>query len=775
MSTILFCKLQRRQNAIFFVGLCAGVSVCLILTPVLDEISCPLLPGNQNPDSRASHYSQGRSLRSQLTLSNNEDFEPRINLAGKPKKAQKVPQNIVRPRYYSSELGLRQKIFIGVMTTTSTINSRGVAINKTMAHLVDKVMFFNNGINPPSVNLTGIIGFSDSRKILKPFHVLKYIADNYIDKFDYFFLIKDDSYIRAYDLIETVKKISVSEDVHLGGFMRDKESAFCSLDGGILLSNSVMQKVAEGLDWCVRNAFSDNDDDNIGRCIVHSSGLPCTSTLQGQHLRSQKVKDDFKVDINLAQLNTDSLVVFPVNDAATIYKLHKYFCQIELNELKKAIASLQSAIAEMHPAIGEDSEALSWPVGSQPASKPQNRFDVLQWDYFTESNLYPESDFGNVKDLTGADSEDVKRVMNASISHMTQKYNEKLQYRRLVNGYRRYDPARGMDYILDLAFRDMDTGLEVLKRVEVAKLLGQVEVVTMPYVTENSRIHLILPIEAYQIEDAARFIKEYTDLCTTSKVVCTERQEKMFLLLVLLYDPMAPGKGDNRDVFGGLKSNIQSMVQSQDSMPMAWLSIKSKGQRPHDIAIIDLTLRKLPQDAMILICSSTMNLRQDFLNRVRMNTILHKQVFSPVPFVEYHPDIVYQDSERPKELDINKKYGHYDSTNYYHLSFYLKDYVAARSKLDGKFPLVRQDRDIPILNKDSQIPSLLSMFIQGLDEIHVLRAVEPCLRLWYPQDQCQPSLSPNQYLECQASKAKGLGTRAQLAGLILQNLEDKSR
>jgi chondroitin polymerizing factor len=54
--------------------------------------------------------------------------------------------------------------------------------------------------------------------------------------------------------------------------------------------------------------------------------------------------------------------------------------------------------------------------------------------------------------------------MNASISHLTNVYANKLQYKRLVNGYRRYDPVRGMDYILDLAFRDKDTGLEILKR-----------------------------------------------------------------------------------------------------------------------------------------------------------------------------------------------------------------------------------------------------------------------------------------------------------------------
>jgi len=56
-------------------------------------------------------------------------------------------------------------------------------------------------------------------------------------------------------------------------------------------------------------------------------------------------------------------------------------------------------------------------------------------------------------------------------------------------------------------------------RAEVAKLLGKVEVVTMPYVTENSRIHLLLPVEPDEINDAARFVKEYSEICAGSKTV----------------------------------------------------------------------------------------------------------------------------------------------------------------------------------------------------------------------------------------------------------------
>lgn len=58
-----------------------------------------------------------------------------------------------------------------------------------------------------------------------------------------------------------------------------------------------------------------------------------------------------------------------------------------------------------------------------------------------------------------------------------------------------------------------------------------------------------------------------------------------------------------------------------------------------------------------------------------MNTIKDWQVFSPIPFSEFHPDVVYLgDLVRPKEMDINKNYGHYDTLNNDHISFYVKDY-----------------------------------------------------------------------------------------------------
>lgn len=54
--------------------------------------------------------------------------------------------------------------------------------------------------------------------------------------------------------------------------------------------------------------------------------------------------------------------------------------------------------------------------------------------------------------------------MNASVAKIEEKYKGELKFRKFINGYRRFDPARGMDYVLDLAFRDTTVGKTFQKR-----------------------------------------------------------------------------------------------------------------------------------------------------------------------------------------------------------------------------------------------------------------------------------------------------------------------
>lgn len=208
------------SNIYLIMGICIGLSFSLLLIPI---------------DIDKQHNIEESIEHSSNILEDIDPYEPKVNIDGKPQQIQKIQKTLIRPRYYSTELGIREKLFIGIITDREHLYSRGIALNKTVAHVVDKIRYFISipeGAKP-NVSFPGIVGFTDTRKILKPFHAIKYIIDNYLENYDYYFLIKDVSYINVRGLIEFINKISVSQNVHIG--VQSDIDTYCSLGKNLYL------------------------------------------------------------------------------------------------------------------------------------------------------------------------------------------------------------------------------------------------------------------------------------------------------------------------------------------------------------------------------------------------------------------------------------------------------------------------------------------------------------------------------------------------------------
>lgn len=63
---------------------------------------------------------------------------------------------------------------------------------------------------------------------------------------------------------------------------------------------------------------------------------------------------------------------------------------------------------------------------------------------------------------------------------------------------------------------------------EAVKPLGRVEIVPSPYVTESTRIAMLLPIFEHQIKEALEFVMSY-------EKTCMEHQDNTFLMLVSFF------------------------------------------------------------------------------------------------------------------------------------------------------------------------------------------------------------------------------------------------
>lgn len=171
-------------------------------------------------------------------------------------------------------------------------------------------------------------------------------------------------------------------------------------------------------------------------------------------------------------------------------------------------------------------------------------------------------------------------------------------------------------------------------RFEAIKPIGKVEIVQSPYVTESTRIAMLLPAFEHQVDETAEFITLY-------EKTCMQQKDNTFLMLVLVYRTYSSSKSED-DVFGYIKALAVSLSDKYktDGSRIAWLSIRlpeSFDHLPHannsnimlssafgqyeilSVAVTDLALRKIGLDSLVMICSNTMNFKADVLNRVSLH------------------------------------------------------------------------------------------------------------------------------------------------------------
>ncbi|XP_058835207.1 chondroitin sulfate synthase 2 [Topomyia yanbarensis] len=742
------CNISRNQY--FLAGLLIGFLYSYYMPQDLTEIvtECPEATEREHQLAEEAKYGS--------------EFEPQLNLEQKPMTAKKQVKNIVRPRYYYTELGIREKLFVGVMSTQENIDSLATAINKTSAHLVNKIKFFINADNvKANFKLKNIVGFTDTRENLRPFHVLKYIADNYLDDYDYFLLVSDTSYVNARLLKERLSHISISFNIYMGtphvpneDGETQQDSQYCDLHAGIVLSSSVIRKVRANLDWCVRNAVSNQHNLNIGRCVKYSTKIDsCQTSWQGINVTSYKL-NSYKIYRDLHMIkHEDSFnkasVIYPITTADDFYLLHAYFSRVHLEEINQQKNSIQQEASTIsNGSLSNDILEVRWPLGVPKPNPPESRHDVIPWTHLNLTHSFMWNSEVNVRRLSTVDAEDMQNILNKTVLEAYRTQPE-LEYRSLHSAYRRFDAVRGMDYRMHLEFYDRKRRQPILKSFEVVKPIGLIEIVPSPYVTESTRIAILLPTFEHQVPEALQFITSY-------EKVCMDNQDNTFLMLIFFYRMDTPSKGDD-DVFLPLKNLALGLTDKhkQDGSRIAWVSIRLPPELSQPVSLnhvyssslygtnqllsfaaTDLALRKIGLDSLVMICSSGATFRADFLNRVRMNTIAGFQVFSPIGFSMY-PCGWTRLCKECDGCDVGQSSGYFDRANYDVISFYSRDYVEARKMLEQQLPIVRSDRDIGNLvnytqestSPDEGIANVAELFVRSNSKIHVLRGIEPNLRL----------------------------------------------
>jgi hypothetical protein len=240
-------RLKSRYILSILVGLTLGFALSLACLPLMSicEGSIPFLPESLNPHVNNESLSlrnkfdpfrilnrQARSV-ADVTLVDygSKDYEPKIHpLQQAPNfKSNTINKTIItsthttdaakltRPRYIADELGIREKVLVAVLTETNRLNTFALFLNQTLQQYIDRSLFFIDDDVQDFPKGMQVIAIHDKRTYLKPFYVLKYLAEKMIKSYDWFFLVPDNTFIRGFKVNE-IKEFLFKKKFFIGFF-----------------------------------------------------------------------------------------------------------------------------------------------------------------------------------------------------------------------------------------------------------------------------------------------------------------------------------------------------------------------------------------------------------------------------------------------------------------------------------------------------------------------------------------------------------------------------
>lgn len=748
------------------IGISLGFTLSLLSVNWTEE-AC-YLDGKEGEEVTVGQDEQLKGARKPNSIStindveSEEDFEPRI--VPYKQVQQSAPKKVFRAKYISTELGMRERLFVGVLTSKNTINTLGVAVNRTISHHLDTVIFFTGMRNRKVPHGMFVVSHGDERQIWNMFQNIKYILDHYINEYDWFYFVQDDAYTEADRIKVLVEHLSMDRELYIGSpeefIGGEMEGKYCYGGFGYILSRTLLLRLQPFLENCRNDILSARPDEWLGRCIIDYTNTNCVSEYEGLHYHHYELGKNSDPSKEQSEQLKNALTVHPVSDPEQMYRLHRYFTEIELQKTYDEIAKLQAEIKNVSVVAFEGNRSAQWPVGINPPFEPKSRFEVLKWEYFTEEEIYSCIDGSPKCELQGIDRMDVADVIDIAMIELNKKYKPVLHLKKqqLINGYRRFDPVRGMEYTLDLQLEVVNQkghSRSITKRVHLVRPLSRIEIIPMPYVTEATRVHIIIPLT---LQDRS-YVDHFLEVFASNAF---ETSENAILTFLFIYDPVEAQQVNQNDIFASVKTQINTYERKYPTVKIPWISVKT--ETPSQIKFMDIISKKHPVDSLFFLANVHTNVNSEFLNRCRMNSINNWQVFFPIHFQDFNPDVAYHNQQQPATVDLIRDAGHFDRRSFEEACFYNSDYMATRTRMVAD---VQENEEI------LETLDIFDMFLKYSD-LHVFRAVEPALHQQYSYQACNPRLSEDIYHRCVQSNLEGLGSRAQLAMLLFEQEQGNS-
>ncbi|XP_026528851.1 chondroitin sulfate synthase 1 [Notechis scutatus] len=700
-------------------------------------------------------------------------------------------------------------LFVGVMTAQKYLETRAVAAYRTWSSAIPgKVEFFSSegsdmSLPIPIVSLPGVDDSYPPQK--KSFMMLKYMHDHYLDKYEWFMRADDDVYVKGDKLENFLRSLNSSEPLFLGqtGLGTTEEMGklalepgenFCMGGPGVIMSREVLRRMVPHIGECLREMYTTHEDVEIGRCVRRFAGVQCVWSYEMQQLfyeNYEQNKKGYIRDLHNSKIHR-AITLHPNKSPPYQYRLHSYMLSRKIAELRYWTIQLHREIVLMSKYSNTEVHREDLQLGIAPSFmrfQPQQREEVLEWEFLTGKYLYSMLD--GQPPRRGMDSsqrqalDDVVMQVMEMINANAKTRGRIIDFKEIQYGYRRVSPMYGAEYVLDLLLlykkhKGKKMTVPVRRHAYLQQTFSKVQFMEqdemdakdlaskinqdsgslsflsnslkmfVPFQLSKSRsekieskdqkINILIPLSG-RFDMFVHFMANFEKTCLIPN--------QNVKLVVLLFN-----SNSNPDKV----RQVELMREYRMKYPKADMQILPVSGDFSRALALEVGSSQFNNRSLLFFCDVDLVFTAEFLQRCRANTIIRQQIYFPIIFSQYDPKIVYSGKVLSENhYAFTQKTGFWRNYGFGIACIYKEDLIRA-----GGFDVSIQGwglEDVDLFNKVIQA-GLKTFRSQEVGVVHVHHPVF-----------CDPNLDPKQYKMCLGSKASTYGSTQQLAELWLQKHE----
>ena len=423
-----------------------------------------------------------------------------------------------------------------------------------------------------------------------------------------------------------------------------------------------------------------------------------------------------------------------------MYRVHQYVQELKLKRLMQDVSVVQGDIERITHLVPDNRRHFKlkrW-LWYDISSNPSSRYDIATWEYFNSTRLFLAYEHMPVIGLPNRFKIGINNALEVLLEIMNEREGNSHPFippYHLYDGFSVADHSSGIEYILHMSVHRQGS-TEPLDYIANIFLPYQgAGMVTYQKSSTFLEMVVNIIINVGQSTDLSNFLQMYEEVCLRHKL-------KAHLHIVMF--------GKNNKVLSRVSQLLARHPQEHISTYELSSSAFSYSKGFSHVASL------LEDDDLMVFFDYGFVFTADFLDHCRMNTIKGKQVYFPILFSFYKPDLVQQHLQRPLQMLISADTGFFLRYNYQVVSIFKSDFTSVGGFTDSAKSNSHLNDDVKFVDK------VLST------DIYAMRALEPYLRRHYRPRTCK-GLSGNAHLACMNSRADAIGSKKILGSLLVSH------